>query len=414
MKVVAKLDQPLLLVTGALLMYGLLILYSAGQTDVPSFVQFAWQRQLVWLVVGVAGAALALRLSPRVLEWFAPAVYAVAIAVLALTLVIGTGAGTASSTRSWIALGGVRLGQPAEFAKLATILMLARYLSSQRAPAGSLRELLVPCIIAAVPAGLVFLQPDLGSALVFAGILFATLYWAGTPVRLLVLLASPVISLVLAFDKWVWGAWLLLLCGLLFLWRPYVWEGLTVALVSLVTGNAARPMWQGLAEYQQNRLISFLNPDADPRATGWHIIQSKIAIGSGGWLGKGFTQGSQKRLAFLPEQHTDFIFPVVGEELGFIGVVVALGLFMFLLATIIRIARSSQDPFSSLLAFGVAGLLATHIFQSIGMSANVMPITGIPLPFFSYGGSFLVTCVVATGLCLRVAVDARELGYRDM
>jgi len=175
----------------------------------------------------------------------------------------------------------------------------------------------------------------------------------------------------------------------------------------------AKPMWQHLKTYQQSRLISFLNPDVDPRATGWHITQSKIAIGSGGWLGKGFTMGPQKRLAFLPAQHTDFVFPVVGEELGFVGICVALVLFFLLLAVLIRIARRCPDPFGSLVAFGICAILAIHIFENVGMTASVMPITGIPLPFFSYGGSFLLTCLLGVGLSLRLAREGKELGYRE-
>jgi len=292
--------------------------------------------------------------------------------------------------------------------------MLARFLAGQRSTPTTLRELVVPVLIAAIPAGLVMLQPDLGSALVFAGILFAMLFWAGVPVRLLVLLASPVLSLFLAFSTWSWGVWIFLLGGLLILWRPYVWEGLAVLGANVATGIIALPLWQRLATYQQHRLVSFLNPDVDPRATGWHIIQSKIAIGSGGFLGKGFTLGSQKRLAFLPAQHTDFIFAVVGEELGFVGIVVALALFLLLLGVLIRVARRCPDPFGSLVAFGIVGVFFTHIFENIGMTANVMPITGIPLPFFSYGGSFLVTCMVSIGLCLRLAREGTELGYREL
>jgi rod shape determining protein RodA len=231
--------------------------------------------------------------------------------------------------------------------------------------------------------------------------------------RLLVLLASPIASMLLAFSNWTWGGWILLLCVLLVVWRPFVWEGLAVLGANLATGIIARPLWQGLATYQQHRLISFLNPEVDPRATGWHIIQSKIAIGSGGLLGKGFTMGSQKRLAFLPAQHTDFIFSVVGEELGFAGVLVALLLFLLLLITLIRIARRSPDPFSSLVAFGVAGVFFTHIFENVGMTANVMPITGIPLPFFSYGGSFLLVCFLAVGLVARIGKEGRDIAHRE-
>jgi rod shape determining protein RodA len=412
-KLAGKLDRPLLGVVVALTVYGLLTLYSAGRTDVPTPSAHLWERQLAWLALGVIGAISVARLSPRLLEWVAPACYAAGLLVLVITLAIGTGGGTATSAHSWIKVGGVRLGQPSEFVKLAVVLMLARYLATRREPPRTLRELVVPCLIAVVPAGLVALQPDLGSALVFGGVLFAMLYWAGVRLPLLVLLASPLASLFLAFSVGTWAGWMLLLCVLLLLWRPFVWEGLAVLGANLVTGVVALPLWRHLAAYQQHRFLSFLNPDLDPRATGWHIIQSKIAIGSGGLLGKGFTMGSQKRLAFLPAQPTDFIFSVVGEELGFVGVVVALALFCTLLLILVRVARKSPDPFGSLVAFGIAGLFFTHIFENVGMTANVMPITGIPLPFFSYGGSFVLACFLALGLAMRIAQEGNELGYRE-
>jgi len=411
---VGKLDRRLTAVTLALTLYGILILYSAGQTDVPTSVSHIWQRQLVWLAVGLVGAILVMRLSPRIVEWAAPALYVGGILVLLVTLVIGTGGGTAASSHSWIAVGGHRLGQPSEFVKLTVILMLARYLAGLRTPPGNLRELVVPVLIAAVPAGLVAIQPDLGSAIVFAGVLFAMLYWSGVRVPLLVLLGSPIASLFLAFSPWTWGGWIVLLGALLLIWRPFVWEGLAVLGANLGMGIIALPLWRKLAVYQQHRFLSFLNPELDPRATGWHIIQSKIAIGSGGWLGKGFTMGSQKRLAFLPAQHTDFIFSVVGEELGLVGVLAALTLFFLLLAILIRVARRSPDSFGSLVSFGIAGVFFTHIFENVGMTANVMPITGIPLPFFSYGGSFLLACYVAIGMAMRVAREGNELGYHEL
>jgi len=152
----------------------------------------------------------------------------------------------------------------------------------------------------------------------------------------------------------------------------------------------------------------------DPRATGWHVIQSKVAIGSGGLFGKGFTLGTQKRLAFLPAQHTDFIFSVVGEELGFLGVLMALGLFAGLIVILLRMARRATDPYSSLCVFGCTALLFTHIVENIGMTVNLLPITGIPLPFFSYGGSFLIVCSLAIGIALRVAWESRQSGYVDL
>ena len=428
---VRELDKPLLGVTLALALFGLAALYSAGQTDVPTIATAIWHKQVIWLGVGILAAVLAFRLSPRMLEWATPYAYGAVMLVLLITLAIGTGGGTAASSKSWIAIAGVRLGQPAELGKLVTVLMLARWLADRRTAPITLREmaylpfpwpflgrppgypLLSPCVIAGVPFLLVMAQPDLGSAIVLIAIMFAMLFWAGTKPSLLLLLSSPAIGLILAFSTLVWGAWIVLLFGLLLWWRPYVWEGLTVMLANIVAGAIAVPLWQRLAPYQQNRLLAFLNPEVDPRATGWHVIQSRVAIGSGGFLGKGYTLGSQKRLAFLPAQHTDFIFSVVGEELGFVGVVAALALFAALVLTLLRIARRATDQFSSLAVFGITGMLFTHIVENVGMTVNLLPITGIPLPFFSYGGSFLLTCSIAIGLCLRVAWESRLSGYTE-
>ena len=158
----------------------------------------------------------------------------------------------------------------------------------------------------------------------FIGIAFAMLFWAGVRPRLLFLLASPGLSLLLAFNNWAWGAWMVAFTGLLFVWRPYISDSLLIWFLNVAMGAIALPLWKRLAPYQQNRLLTFLNPEVDPRAAGYHAIQSRVAIGSGGWFGTGYTEGPQKRLAFLPEQHTDFVFPIVGEELGFVGVLVAL------------------------------------------------------------------------------------------
>jgi rod shape determining protein RodA len=409
-----QLDRPLLGAVTALAIYGLATLYSAGQTEVPTFVSTIWHRQLVWLTLGAVIVFLMFRTSPRMLEWATPFVYALAVFLLAITLLFGTGAGTAAGSKSWIAVGSLRLGQPAELAKLAVILMLSRWLAGLREPPATLRDLIPPCAIAGIPCFLVMLQPDLGSAIVFVAILFCMLLWAGTKPSLMVLLASPAIGLLLAFSTTAWGIWLAVLAGLLLWWRPYLWEGLAVVAANVAMGVFALPFWNRLAPYQQNRLLAFLNPEVDPRATGWHVIQSKVAVGSGGLFGKGFTLGTQKRLAFLPAQHTDFIFSVVGEELGFIGVVAALALFAALVFVLLRIARKATDPFSSLCVFGIAGMLFTHIVENIGMTINLMPITGIPLPFFSYGGSFLLACSLGVGIAVRVAWESRQSGYAEL
>ncbi len=409
-----QLDKGLVVAVLALALYGLATLYSAGQTDVPTFVATIRHRQLIWLGLGLIVAFLTFRTSPRMLEWATPWVYGTALFLLLLTLVIGTGAGTAAGTKSWITIGGHRLGQPAELAKIAVVLMLSRWLAALREPPTTLRQLIMPAIITFVPFGLVVLQHDLGSAIVFVAILFCMLFWAGTKPSVMVFVASPVIAIALAFSTVAWAVWIAVLFALLLWWRPYLWEGVLVMAANVGMGIVALPMWNRLAPYQQHRLLAFLSPEVDPRATGWHVIQSRVAVGSGGLLGKGFTEGTQKRLAFLPAQHTDFIFSVVGEELGFVGVLVALCLFAWMLFGLLRVARKATDPFSSLCVFGIAGLFFTHIVENVGMTINLMPITGIPLPFFSYGGSFLLACSIGVGIALRVAWESRQSGYGEL
>jgi rod shape determining protein RodA len=409
----SAIDRNLVLVSLALMAFGLATLYSAGQTDVPTRAAGMWHRQVVWFGVGIVMCWVIYNISLRVLEWVAPALYAFSVLLLGVVLLVGTGAGTAESSHSWLSVGGHQIGQPSELAKVATVLMLARFLSGRKEAPRSLRDLIGPALIVGVPFLMVLRQPDLGSALVFVGIFFAMLFWSGVRPRLLFLLATPGISLFLAFNTLAWSAWIIVFVLILIAWRPYVWDWTMFLAANVAMGAIAMPLWTRLAPYQQNRLLTFLNPEADPRAAGYHAIQSRVAIGSGGWFGTGYTEGPQKRLAFLPEQHTDFVFSVVGEELGFLGVVVALGLFLTLFLVLLRIARRATDPFSSLAVFGIIGLFFTHVFENVGMTVNLMPITGIPLPLFSYGGSFFIICSLCLGVALRVAYDSRSSGYLD-
>jgi rod shape determining protein RodA len=408
-----SIDRQLLGVTLGLMLFGLATLYSAGQTDVPTRAAGVWHRQFLWVGVGLIAAWAIFHVSLRVLEWLAPALYAFSLLLLGVVLLVGTGAGTAESSHSWLSIGGHQVGQPSELAKVATVLMLARYLSSRKEPPRSLSDLIGPGLIVGVPCLLVLKQPDLGSAVVFIGIFFAMMFWTGVRPRMLFLLATPGISLLLAFNTLAWSVWMIIFVLIIIAWRPYVWDWVVFLTANVAMGAIAMPLWRRLAPYQQNRLLTFLNPEVDPRAAGYHAIQSRVAIGSGGWFGTGYTAGPQKRLAFLPEQHTDFVFSVVGEELGFVGVLLALSLFLTLFLVLLRIARRATDPFSSLTVFGIVGLFFTHVFENVGMTVNLMPITGIPLPLFSYGGSFFIICCLCLGLAFRVSWDSRLSGYPD-
>lgn len=407
-----RLERPLLLISALLGMFGLVVLFSAGQTDTPSGADNIWVRQLVFLGVATVAAIVTARISFRLFEWATPWLYALGLGLLALTLVIGSGAGTAEGTQSWLGIGGARI-QPVEFAKLATILMLARWFAARREPPLTLRGLLAPIAIAGAPALLVLMQPDLGSAMVFGGILFATMFWAGVPVPLLCYLASPIISLLLAWNTVWWSLWMIGLFAALLVWRLFLVESITVYLANSVMGVMAIVVWNRLGDFQRARILTFLNPESDPLHRGYQALMSRNAIGSGGLLGSGFTAGPQKRSGFIPEHWTDFAFSVLGEEFGFLGVVLALGLCFALLMVLTQIARRAADPFASIVVFGVVGLLFTHIFENVGMTIGLMPITGIPLPFFSYGGSFLIAIGIAIGLAYRTAREGRGSGYLD-
>jgi len=400
-------DYPTVLLALLLSIYGILMVYSAGQTDAQTVVSKLWRYQTVWLCVGLVAAFLVSRASVRLLEWISWPAYLMTLALLVLLRFFGSGAGTAASSTAWLTIAGHRIGQPSELAKVTLVLMLARTLALRREAPKTLIDLWEPALIVAVPWVFVLIQPDLGSSIVFIGIFFAMLYWFGVPWQLLLLLASPGISLILAFSKGMWTAWFLVLIVLIWSYKPYLWEGVFTVCANVTMGVIAPLFWDRLKPYQQQRLLTFLDPSRDPRVSGYHVIQSTVAIGSGGWFGKGFTMGTQKRLAFLPEQHTDFIFAVVGEELGFFGVTLALSLFLVLFLRCTRIASRANDTFSSLVAFGLAASWGVHVAENVGMTLNLMPIAGIPLPFFSYGGSFMLASWVAIGILVRISGEGR-------
>jgi rod shape determining protein RodA len=379
---------------------GVAMIWSAGQLDVPSAVTGIWQRQAIWLAVAAVVFLGVTRVPLRWVESASSVVYAVSIGLLVLVLLVGSGPGT----NSWLRFGSFSL-QPAEVAKLGTLLMLARVLSGKPEPETRLSGLWRPMLLTLVPFGLVLLQPDLGSAITFGVILVAALYWARIPLFTIFMLVSAGVSLLLGFEAIVWGIWFVLVIVLMFLRRPYLWEGVAVGAANLAAGALGTPLWNQLAPYQQNRLLVFLDPGLDPRGAGWHLIQSQVAIGSGGLLGQGFGDGPQKRLSFLPEQHTDFIFSVVGEELGFFGVMVLLALFAWLLKRLIDAASGSTNEFGGIVVFCVFAVWFAHLLINVGMTVGLMPVTGLPLPFLSYGGSFLVMTFVGVGLASRVVTE---------
>jgi len=398
-------DPPLVLLVVGMSLFGVAMIYSAGQVDTPNaVVERAWRMQLAWLGISLVALFIVMRLQVRWLEWIAPIAYVLGVGALVVTLAIGTGAGTAASTKSWLNVGPIRV-QPSQFANLATILMLGRVMSRWSEAPRSLLALWKPLLVVAVPMLLVMAQPDLGTAMVFGGMMLATLFWGGVPIGILFFLVSPLVALFLSFQVKLFAIYMLVLIGFVYLYRLRLWESVLIVFSSLAAGTVALPLWNSLEPYQRARFVVFRDPYVDPSGRGYQLIQSRIAIGSGGLFGKGFTAGPQKRLAFLPEQHTDFIFAVIGEELGFIGAMLVVVVFAAILWRLARVAERTTDPFAGIVVFGIFGAWFTHILVNIGMTAGVMPITGIPLPFISYGGSFLLATFLALGMAQRVASE---------
>ncbi len=365
-----------------------------------------WQQTLIALL----GVGVALFLARLPYQWWRRChwgIYALANLLLVAVMFVGT---TALGAERWIAVGGFHL-QPSEFAKVAVILTLAAVLEQSRAPA--LWTIGQAALVVALPWLLVFVQPNLGTALIFVAITLGMLYWANIPLAWIILLLSPLVSaILLSLSLPVWGGWVAVMA--LVGWFSLPWPrmgGLVALVVNLISGQLGQVFWGLLKDYQRERLILFLDPNQDPLGGGYHLIQSRIAIGSGGWWGQGLFQGSQTQLRFIPEQNTDFIFSVIGEELGFVGSMIVVFLFWLICLRLVLIARSARDGFGSLLAIGVLSMLIFQVVINIGMTVGLAPITGIPLPFLSYGRSAMLANFIALGLVESVANHRRKAFY---
>ncbi len=366
--------------------------------------QTDFSAQLVTGLIAAAGAVLLSWFSYGWLRAWVWWIYGIANVLLLLVTFSGR---SALGAQRWLDIGGFSF-QPSEFAKLAVIFVLAHYI--QRHPITKFVEIVPVLALVAVPGLLVFKQPDLGTALVFGVITLVMLYWGGAKFSWLVLLVSPLIAAIV-FSLWVplWMGWVGLIGFLA--WRSLDRNPalmLTVVVINLLSGGLGQTLWHVLKPYQQMRLIIFLDPKLDPLGAGYHIIQSQVAIGAGQFWGRGLFAGSQTQLNFIPEQHTDFIFSAIGEELGFIGAAVLLTLFALMLWRLITIAQNAQDGFGSLLVMGIFAVFLFQTVINIGMNVGIAPVTGIPLPFVSFGRSALLTNFFSIGLALSVGMQRKR------
>ena len=394
------LDLPLLASVFMATLFGITMIYSATYNWELATAGRVYQKQIVWAAIAALALALTLAIPTRFYYAFAYILYSASILLLVLLLELGD--------RRWFNLGPVHV-QPSELAKIATVLALARYLSGRNLALERARTFAAALLLVGLPTFLVFKQPDLGTSLVFGAVILPMFFWAGLrPVNLFFII-SPALSLICAFHSLALGIMLLLLAGAIFAARPRLATVLTLVAINLTVAVGAPYLWDHkLHGYQKRRILTFVNPDTDKLGGGYQVIQSKVAIGSGGLHGKGFLQGTQTKLAFLPEQHTDFVFSVVGEEFGFAGAIAVLALFLFIIWRAIQIAILTKNRFCSLVAVGLTSILVFHIFVNIGMTIGVMPVTGLPLPFLSYGGSPLVMVMVLIGFLLNTYAHRHE------
>ncbi|OIP99122.1 MAG: rod shape-determining protein RodA [Zetaproteobacteria bacterium CG2_30_46_52] len=353
MSIFQRMDQVLLLCLVALAAIGLMTLFAAVHAGDLA----VWYKQCVYWLVGML-VFIGVCFTPiRLVGLLTWPIYVVVLIALILVPVLGE---VQMGARRWLDLGVVNL-QPSELMKWALILLLAYWFAMREA--SSLRSLSVALVCTAVPSALIVIQPDLGTTLVLIFAAMAIILVAGFP--------------------WKWFVGLLVM--------------------SPVAGFF---LWQNMHDYQKGRVLSFLSPEADPLGAGYHVIQSSIAIGSGGIFGKGFLEGSQSRLHFLPEQHTDFIFAVLAEEGGLVATAVLFVLYGTLISRMLLIGLRASTRFGALICAGVAAIFTLYVFINIGMVSGMLPVVGVPLPFISYGGSALLSMLAALALVMRVAIES--------
>lgn len=395
-----NLDFSLLFIISSLISIGLIAVYSATHLAAQSGGSYFSKQLLIsifGLILMISFAFIPFRYIQRSSYMF----YGLNILLLIIVLIFGS---RGYGAERWLVIGPFRL-QPSEFCKLATIMAVANYLSKSEVDINKFKYLSVSIGLIILPFILIARQPDLGTSLVFLAVILPLLYWAGLNWFYLFVFITPLVTLLLSFNFYAFLIWMILISIVLIVShrKPVILIG--IFLLHIIVGLITPVLWAQLKPYQQQRILTFANPEADPQGAGYQIIQSKVAIGSGGIWGKGFLDGTQTQLRFLPAQHTDFIFSVIGEEWGFSGVLVVILLFVILLLYLIYLAGLVRSKYSSLIIIGVTTVLFFHIVVNIGMTIGLAPVTGLPLPFISYGGSFLLSMFLMMGLIMNFSFN---------
>lgn len=392
----SNIDIQSIIIIFLLVIVGLLSIYSATiyktYSDSNAFI-----KQMIWVIVGVIAFLTVFSINKKLLLEYAILIYIVGIILIIVPFITS---GVADSTNRWIKLGPIQF-QTSEYMKFFLIIVLAKYFTESKISKCSLLYVFPPLILTLIPVGIILSQPDLGTSLILFSIFGGMLFASGVRLYFIFLLLAPFVTMLAAFNFIAFFIWAIIMGLVIYLNHTHILSIIGVFIVNILIGIITPFAWGKILPYQQQRILTLFNADLDPYGAGYQVIQSKIAIGSGGLWGKGYLNGTQTHLQFLPEQHTDFIFSVISEEFGFVVISIILVLFFTLFYRWMKMAFNTKDKFSAMLIVGGTTTLFFHVFINIGMTVGLLPVTGKPLPFISYGGSFLITCFGLAGLILN-------------
>ncbi|MTI88414.1 MAG: rod shape-determining protein RodA [Balneolaceae bacterium] len=409
-------NWPVVFIWMALSMIGLVAIYSATLGPVseflPSHIQINFYKQIIAIVLSLIILIGIQFISPRNFVQLSYVLYALGLILMVLTLFFGT---EVNGAKSWIRIGPANL-QTSEIMKIATILATANYLTSRRdISAENIRYAIIAVLLILIPTVLVILQNDTGTALIFLSLIPVMLFWSGLPYGVSLFIISPAIIIYMTVIQWYLGliAAFILSASIFFIQRR-VWLTVTSFITGILSiAGVQLALTKILQKHQIARIAAFTDPSYDPMGAGWNVIQAKTALGSGGFYGKGFMQGTQTQLKFLPAQWTDFVICVVGEEFGFIGTTLIIFLFLFLFMRLLKMASNHKHPFAQLVTVSITTVFFIHFIINVGSASAMLPVIGLPLPFISYGGSAFLANTLMLSICLNMDFYKREFSiYR--
>jgi len=380
---------------------GLIVLNSISQHQQVGFLANPFNKQLLILIPAIC-LSLLLTIIPRyTIHKYSYPLYSIGIFIIILPFFGSLHA----NTFRWLELGLPFKIQPSEFAKVFTTIALARYLSDHTIQMKKFRSIIIPIGFVLIPSLIVMKQPDLGTAIVMLIPVLPMLYWSGARPFYLFLIIAPIFSMLTAFQALSFTIWAFILGGVIIGARQTLLMSVILFFGNIFLGLISPLAWNSLSSYQQGRIVSFLNPEKDPLGVAYQVIQSKTAIGSGGLFGKGWGAGTQTHLKFLPVQESDFILSVIGEEMGFVMITIVLLVVAYFIIQILRRAFLSKDRFSSLALIGIGSIILAHVFVNTAMTVGLIPVKGLPFPFISAGGSFLISTYIMVGLVINLSVN---------